>query len=87
MRQSLRRTIHVIAKAKTEREMMPKCSPYIQCKAIMAEYIQSSPNLPEHIKIEARQHIFGILNLMPEYLGHLELIWRREQSNKSIHPK
>ena len=58
-----------------------KLNAYTQCKAIMADYINNSPNLPDHIKPIARQHAFRILNLLPEYLGHLELLWRREKDS------
>ncbi len=65
-------------------------SAYAKCKLIMGSYIEESPNIPEHIKEHAKQHVFGILNLVPEYLGHLELLWRREKdvSNKNgtAHP-
>lgn len=61
-------------------------SAYTKCKLIMEEYIEDNPNLPGHMKPQAKQYIFEILNLMPLYLGHLELLWRREaaghRSNK-----
>lgn len=57
---------------------MAKLSPYTEAKLIYGKYIKESPNLPDHMKSLAKQHVFSILNTIPEYLGHLELLWRRE---------
>jgi len=73
----------IVARSESQLEAMDMHS-YIECKVIMADYIDNSPNLPEHIKPQAKQYISGLLNLMPEYLGHLELLWRREKDNQSL---
>jgi len=57
---------------------------HTDCKMLYGRYIEDSPNLPDHIKPVAKQFVFGIINLIPEYLGHLELIWRREEGGKVV---
>ena len=82
----------IVARSEAQLEAMDEqrqrkmVNSYTECKVIMADYIDNSPNLPEHIKPQAKQHIFRLLNLMPEYLGHLELLWRREKDNQSHQP-
>jgi len=47
-------------------------------KNMVLEYIDETPNLPEHIKPQAKDLLIRQMNMVIEYLGVLELFWRRE---------
>jgi hypothetical protein len=47
-------------------------------KVITLEYIERTPNLPEHIKRQVKQNLIDYINFIPSYLGTIELLWRRE---------
>ena len=50
---------------------------HTQIRNIAVKSIKDSPNLPEHLKSLAVEVVTKQINLIPVYLGTMELCWRR----------
>ena len=48
-------------------------------RVIMLDYVDQTPNLPEHIKPQVKQNLVDHINFIGQYLGTIELLWRREK--------